>query len=114
MSRTRRKAARYRHSVETATKAGNRKVARNLTEQHPLGFVRHRSWDAVNGWRLSRRAASVILSGWSVETRDRSGRVVYAERTPDYYVPYTSWARAVWVRPRPLPRRLRSKIRRRR
>lgn len=114
MSRTRRSTARYCHAVEVQTKAGNRQVARNLTERHPLGFVRHRSWDAVNGWRLSQRAASVILAGWSVETRDRSGRVVCTERAPDYYVPYTSWARAVWVRPRPLPRSLRGKLRGRR
>lgn len=114
MSRTRRRAAQYRHSVETETKAGNRTVARNLTEQHPLEFVMAWRYHHVTGWDRNDRATSVLLAGEVLEIRDRSGRVVFSECAPDYHVPYRSWARAVWVHPRPLPRSLRSKLRRRR
>lgn len=104
----------YRHAVEVQTKAGNRQVARNLTERHPLEFVMGWRYHHVTGWDRNDRATSVLLAGEVLVTRDRSGRLVFSEHAPDYYVPYRSWARAVWVRPRPLPRPLRSKLRRRR
>lgn len=110
MSRTRRRAAAYRHACEIETKAGNRQVARNLTERHPLEFVRAWSYHHRTGWR--RRGGSysdVLVHGWLLEIKDRRGRIVFSERAPDYYVPYRSWARAVWVRPRALPPRLRPK-----
>lgn len=113
MSRTRRRAARYRHAVEIETKAGNRQVARNLTERHPLEFVRGWTYGHVTGWDRSDRFTSVLLPGQELEIRDRSGRVVLSERFPDYYVPYCTWARAVWIYPRSLPRSLRGKLGRR-
>lgn len=115
MSRTRRSAARHRHAVEVQTKAGNRQVARNLTERHPLEFVRAWSYHHRTGWRRhGSEYSDVLLHGWLLEIRNRRGHVVWSEHSPDYHVPYRSWARAVWVHPRPLPRRLRTKLRRRR
>lgn len=114
MSRTRRRAAAYRRSVETATKAGNRRVAYDITRRHPLEFVRARRYTATAGWVQGNRLTDVLLEGQLLEVRNRSGQIVLSERFPDYYVPYASWARAVWMRPRPLPRPLRTKLRRRR
>lgn len=99
MSRPRRRRAALRTSADTQTKASNRQVARNLTDRHPA--------EVTPGlW--------VMIHGEYYEARDRKGRLVLAEHAPDYLVPYCSWARAVWVRPRPLPRSLRGKLRGRR
>jgi hypothetical protein len=97
--------------VETATKAGNRQVARDITRRHPLEFARGWHYSDATGWVRDNRIRDVLLAGQILEIRDRSGRVVLSEQFPDYYVPYRSWARAVWMRPRPLPRSLRAKLR---
>jgi hypothetical protein len=107
VSRTRRRAAAYRHACEIETKAGNRQVARNLTERHPLELLTPRSG-------LPWRGAYALIQGEWYDERDASGNLVWSIQAPDYVVPYGSWARAVWVRPRPLPRSLRSKLRRHR
>lgn len=103
MSRTRRNAARWTRQGRIQTRAGNRQVARNLTEHYPVEV-------AVD----SDSRAYVIIRGELYEERDRSGRLLWSIQTEHYAVPYRSWARAVWMRPRPLPRSLRAKLRRRR
>jgi hypothetical protein len=101
VSRARRNAARWTRQVRIQTQAGNRQVARNLTDRYPVEVV-------------SDSRAYVIIRGELYEERDRSGRLLWSIQTEHYAVPYRSWVRAVWTRPRPLPRALRAKLRGRR
>lgn len=107
MSRTRRRTAQRFRWVVIGARRSKREGQRYLSARHPVEFFRARH-DPVDS------APYVVLPGWTRETRTRSGRLVFSERGPDYFVPLPEWARAVWTRPRPLPRSLRGKLRGRR
>lgn len=93
--------------VEAAYARENLMAGDALLRRPPVAFSTMQTWDGSGVERV------VVMPGTEHRIRNAAGRVIFAERAPDWIVGLEDYARYHRDRPRPLTARQRAKVVRR-